>query len=141
LVDEITENAKSWIERFEIRDRLEPLFAEALEDSSITAWIAANDLVAEMALDFLQERTTAVPAKVSLISFDNSLTAAARRLTSYDFNIEGSIRMALDYLIAPSRTRRRIIEVDGWMAERDTAGPAARSSRRFSHFVGCEGSS
>jgi DNA-binding LacI/PurR family transcriptional regulator/DNA-binding transcriptional regulator YhcF (GntR family) len=100
------------------------LCSKALGDASITAWIAANDLTAVMALEFLREARVAVPEKISLISFDDSSIAVTNNLTSYNFNLStvaaAMISHALNRSIPGQYKRAQKIYISGTVIERGT---------------------
>lgn len=107
---------------------LAPLLRSALQDRSITAWVAANDTVAMTCLDFLKAEGIAVPGKLSVVGFDDSLEASANKLTSYNFNAGPLMHAMLEHVIAPRRGGRSrrptdTTEVEGFITERETAGP------------------
>jgi DNA-binding transcriptional regulator YhcF (GntR family) len=106
----------------EIYEKMQPLFEKALQDSSITAWVMANDFAATIAIDYLKERNIRVPDDLSIISFDNTLDAMEYQLTSYDFNNHGIITLMLRSILAPHTVKPKrkgvCIEVDGTLVIR-----------------------
>ncbi|MBD3347397.1 MAG: GntR family transcriptional regulator [Chitinivibrionales bacterium] len=108
----------------EYRQQLHALFAQALKDPGITAWVAANDDVALAALDFLNRKNIAVPGRISLIGFDDTTEALQHHLTSYNFNIQTLMRLMLSYVVNTRSLpqRKRAVEVDGMIVERATVG-------------------
>jgi len=115
----------------EIYEKMRPFFESALEDSSITAWVMANDFSATIAIDFLKKRGVKIPEELSVISFDNTLDAMEYQLTSYDFNNQGIITMMLRFILAPATIKpargNGCIEVDGTLVvRRSTAAIAQR---------------
>jgi DNA-binding transcriptional regulator YhcF (GntR family) len=106
----------------EIYQKMVPLFNKALKDTTVTAWLMANDYSATLALDYLKEKQIAVPERVAMIAFDNTLDAMEYQLTSYDFNNTGIVNIMLRYIISPSASpatgRNEIIEVEGSIVER-----------------------
>lgn len=122
------------ISRAELRRDLDPLFAQALSDSSITTWVCNNDSVATVALDYLKEAGRSVPEEISVVGFDNSPEALDFNLTSYDFNAEGSVLAMLHYALGTLWPTHRKpgtpVEMDGFLVERGTlarARPGAAS--------------
>jgi len=124
--------------RFALRDtllehRFTQLFEEALGNSAITAWVAANDRVAAAALTFLHKRKVFVPRDISLVGFDDSELAHLHHLTSYNFNPAATINHMINWILDPSRPtdekQRAPITVSGFITHRHTVRPLpARSS-------------
>jgi DNA-binding transcriptional regulator YhcF (GntR family) len=85
---------------------LAPAFEEALADSAVTAWVAANDVVALAAHDWLRHRGVAVPQTVSLVGFDDSYQAFSREMTSYNFGARSFASAVLEYLVNPTAYNR-----------------------------------
>lgn len=81
----------------------EPLFERALGDRSITAWVAFNDLVGCLALDFLAARGIRTPRDIAVAGFDDTLQAFMRGLTSYSFNVRQAVRTIVEHLAQPSK--------------------------------------
>ncbi len=113
----------------EIYRKMSPLFAKALADKEITAWIFANDFAATLALDFLKTAGIRIPCDLSVIGFDNSLDAMEYQMTSYDFNTTGIINAMIRYIISPNVIpMQNKIEVEGAIIERRStariSGPA-----------------
>jgi DNA-binding LacI/PurR family transcriptional regulator len=104
--------------------RLAPLLKKALAEKSITAWACANDMAALMALSFLKSRTIAVPGRISVVGFDNSLESMKAGLTTYDFNRSAAFYAALRYVISGtlpgSASGRRPLNISGYLVARAT---------------------
>jgi DNA-binding LacI/PurR family transcriptional regulator/DNA-binding transcriptional regulator YhcF (GntR family) len=111
-----------------IRKVLTGLHEETLRDRPITAWVAANDSVAVIALEFLHEHGIQVPQDLSVVSFDDSVQAIVNQITSYNFNIPAIMGAAFRHIIQvearPSYGRARVLNIDGMIVERQTAGKA-----------------
>ncbi len=65
--------------------RMEQVFQEAVRISAATAWVAVNDLVALMALEFLRRHRVPVPRAISVAGFDDTVESFRAGLTSYNF--------------------------------------------------------
>ncbi len=104
------------------KEVLLPLMEEALT-SEATAWVAANDRVAEMCLNFLTSRGISVPGEVSLLGFDDSVTAFVRKITSYGFDRRGLYHTMVEHLVRPTAMgpRRRVFDAEGAVRARDTS--------------------
>jgi DNA-binding transcriptional regulator YhcF (GntR family) len=108
---------------------LEPLFEQALSDSEITAWIAANDLTAIHALRYLRRfRKIPVPRMLSVAGFDNTLESFEHKLTTFNFNVPALTHIMLSFVVAPLRRLRRNsdypLEIEGLIIQRETCGRA-----------------
>ncbi|MBD3422558.1 MAG: GntR family transcriptional regulator [Chitinivibrionales bacterium] len=107
-----------------IYELLLPIMTRALHNTSSTAWIGANDVVAAIAFDFLSRNGVRIPEDISLIGFDDSLEALKLRLTSYNFNLPGLSHAMLQHIIQPESICRfqksRIIDIDGTLVVRDS---------------------
>ncbi|MBD3422375.1 MAG: GntR family transcriptional regulator [Chitinivibrionales bacterium] len=82
----------------EVLRQTAPLFEKALSDHRITCWITANDIIAMGALDFLAARVQGVPDDISIISFDDSVDAVEKRLTSFNFNVQGAVNAMINFI-------------------------------------------
>ena len=108
----------------ELYYRLAEKFEEALRDKKITAWIAANDLVGMLALDYLKRRNVAVPKKISVFGFDNSTTGVLSGLSSFDFNELAAINAMISHCLKPRQFTKRfpnaVVQIEGKVMERGT---------------------
>lgn len=114
----------------EIFQKMTPLFANALKNKDITAWLMANDYSATLAIDYLKEQKIKVPEEMSVIAFDNSIEAMEYQLTSFDFNNNAIMNLMLRYILSPSSLplseRNKVMEVDGMLVERLSVARLAR---------------
>jgi DNA-binding LacI/PurR family transcriptional regulator/DNA-binding transcriptional regulator YhcF (GntR family) len=115
------------------RERMRPYFEAALRDRAITAWVAYNDLLAFVALEFLRLRHVRLPERLSLVGFDDSLEAVGNGLASYNFNVNAIVHAMLEHVLGSAARRascRETVEVPGFVVPRATAGvaPAAGSA-------------
>lgn len=99
-----------------IADKLRPLLDRLISRRDISAWVAANDIMALHCLDYLRRHR--VDTSVSIVGFDNTPAAADRKVSSYDFNTVASVKNAIRFLLAPSAPqfrapRHRVIATDG----------------------------
>ncbi|MBN1669452.1 MAG: GntR family transcriptional regulator [Kiritimatiellae bacterium] len=100
---------------------MEPYFAEALADKTVTAWACSDENLAVSAVDFLRKRGARIPEDMSVIGINNDEDAFVRRVTTYDF-----LKRHLGYLAAhcilgdiPVRMRRgRLLLCPGQIVER-----------------------
>jgi DNA-binding GntR family transcriptional regulator len=104
------------------------MFSRALSDKSITAWVAANDWVALKAIEFLRKKHIRMPEQISLVSFDDSQSAIAYKLTSYNLNVLSIVNAALshilDYSVRPKKKGPDCVEIEGIIVERESSGRA-----------------
>ena len=110
-------------------ESLEPLFRQALADTSITAWVVANDRTALYAFDFLGQRGVRIPGRISVISYDNSSESLVNNLTSYSFNTSGIAHAMIFHCLYPRQFKRkrtdRCREIEGLIIERRSTGTAS----------------
>jgi DNA-binding LacI/PurR family transcriptional regulator len=120
------------MQREQIRPLLVPLMERALQDRSITAWVAANDNVALECLDYLKSRGVRVPRDLSLVGFDDPLEAFFRRITTYNYNAGAIVHAMLSHVLSTVGRRPRgaatqePVVVEGFMNVRGSTA-AARS--------------
>jgi DNA-binding transcriptional regulator YhcF (GntR family) len=69
-----------------IMDTIKPHLDNIIQNTAITAVIAANDHCALLALDYLKSRGIGIPSRISIAGFDNSFSALLNGLTSYSFD-------------------------------------------------------
>jgi len=109
----------------EMQRWLKPRLEEALADRDITAWVLVNDHVASYAHDILARHNMKPPHRVSLISFDDSLAALRKGITSYNFNASAHATAMLDHLLRPfSSGRSGIMELKGSIIQRRSTAAA-----------------
>jgi DNA-binding LacI/PurR family transcriptional regulator/DNA-binding transcriptional regulator YhcF (GntR family) len=114
--------------RTRMGSHLEPLFEQAIAVPSITAWVAANDYIAVCAKEFLHARGVAVPGRISLVSFDDSVSAMTHRITSYNFNLAGIVGAAFRHILQSKphslAPQPRTVEIPGTIVGRETTARA-----------------
>jgi len=111
---------------------LRPVLRKTLT-SGATALVGCNDAVALAVLDYAHSRQApSVPARLSVVGFDDSLGALFSELTSYNFNVSGAERRAVDFLLhpEPGRGPGRIHYVAGFIVERGSTARAATEGAR-----------
>jgi DNA-binding LacI/PurR family transcriptional regulator/DNA-binding GntR family transcriptional regulator len=104
-----------------------PLFAKALNNNSITAWVGYNDRAALAAQSFLSEKRIKVPEAISIVGFDDIPQTFGSGLTSYNFNMSRVVELLIEHILSP-RSRRganqmHSMELPGFIAERETSAP------------------
>jgi len=109
---------------------MRPLFDRTLAGRSITAWVAVSDMLAFLALGYLTDRGVRLPEELSLVGMDNLTEAFGAGLSSYDFNVPGTVRAMLDHILHYQAGARAtppvgLVEIEGQVMERRTSGPAA----------------
>ncbi|MDD5676218.1 MAG: substrate-binding domain-containing protein, partial [Chitinivibrionales bacterium] len=99
-----------------------PLFARALADPTVTAWVAANDESAFAAMDFLAAARRRVPADISLVGFDDDFNSLFRNLSTYNFNLPALLHQALKHLLHPvfpaAKQAAGPVEIKGYVIQR-----------------------
>ena len=97
-----------------------------------SAIFCANDALAIGALDSLREDGLKVPDDVALIGFDNSLAAAQKRpaLSSIEMPFSDMGKLAVKLLLEAleGKNSSEIFQLPCQLAQRDSCGPALRSS-------------
>jgi len=117
----------------ETAEALHPAFEAALKDKRITAWVGANDMVAILAMHFLQSHGIDIPGDLSLAGFDNDPISMLFRLTTYDFQYERIGYRAAHFLAYPSfqmHTKNKTMDMKGILLPRATVGAAAGKTGR-----------
>lgn len=102
------------------------VFAEALADRTLTAWVCCNDTLGLEVLRFFKSRRVRVPSDISVVGFDNSDRALLAGLTSYSFSSPTAMRKVLQSVIAPNAACAREslvspVELDGVVKPRSSS--------------------
>ncbi|MBD3242516.1 MAG: GntR family transcriptional regulator [Chitinivibrionales bacterium] len=89
-----------------------------------TAIVAWNDAVAQVCMKLLSEDGMQVPREVSIISFDDSDTASAAQITSYNFNEFRTMCEMLDWVtwLRRRQPNRVMPPPQGFITERGSVG-------------------
>lgn len=82
----------------------EEFIKEVSKDSSITAWVCANDHIAVLITDYWNYCSVPLSKRPALIGFDNSFKSFERNISSYEFNTSGEVQNMLNHLIYPNTT-------------------------------------
>lgn len=82
----------------------EEFIKEASKDSSITAWVCANDHIAVLITDYWNYFSMPLSQRPALIGFDNSFISFERNISSYEFNTSGEVQNMLNHLLYPNST-------------------------------------
>jgi DNA-binding LacI/PurR family transcriptional regulator len=109
---------------------LEPVFESLIARRDLTACVCFNDATALAALAFCQRHRVAVPRRLSIAGFDDSIEAFGRGLTSYNFNVPATVSAMFERLLSARRTARpaayaRSSEAPGMVMERRSTGTAS----------------
>ncbi|MBD3418482.1 MAG: hypothetical protein GF398_00035 [Chitinivibrionales bacterium] len=91
-----------------LRRKLDKMFAAALRDKDIQAWVCANVQTAIAALDFLKKKRIAVPGSISVIGFDDSVESLQHNLTSFNFNMRACAHCALNFILRKQYSRNPV---------------------------------
>lgn len=108
-----------------LRESVLLLCDQAHKIGDATAWILVNDTCAACALEFLEDKKVAVPAKISIISFDDLPVALTSGISSFNFNYPAVMIAMLGYIANPRLypLSRQVIEIQGQIIARRTVGP------------------
>jgi DNA-binding LacI/PurR family transcriptional regulator len=104
---------------------LEPHMRGVVKDRSVTAWVGVNECVAVACLQFLRGNGVAVPQKVSVVGFDDTLEAGIHGLTSYSFSGPAVMHAMIEHAVRPNSPLvaadpHRPVVIPGFMHERGT---------------------
>jgi DNA-binding LacI/PurR family transcriptional regulator len=118
----------NYIHQLKMADRVEPVLNTMLEDSGITACVAANDRMALLVRDHLEKKGVRVPKDMSVIGFDDSKAATDNDLTSYSFAFSEIARKVLGYVLDPRQKQpgreSGLLECEGLLIDRASSGTA-----------------
>lgn len=115
------------LERQFLRVRYEPVFERALMTTHATAWVCASDSLAIAATAFLRKKGVSVPSRISVVGFDDSIEALGADLTSYNFNVAGTVHAIVAHLMGDryaDALEGDCIEVPGHVSIRATTAAA-----------------
>jgi DNA-binding LacI/PurR family transcriptional regulator len=107
-----------------------PAVDSLLPRKDITAYIAASDAVAMAAILRLEAKGLRIPADLSVVGFDDGYDAHLFDLTTCNFNSTAAVQAMVDFIVNPGwrplagGTRDCVVEVNGYVKERGTSGPA-----------------
>jgi len=106
------------------RELLQPLFASALADRSITCWVASDIDTAWFTNDYIQEHNPGL----SLITFGWSPEVTNSRIAAYDFNAAAAVRATIAFLLYPKKRlpgqEGMNLRVMGSIIQRESLRPA-----------------
>jgi DNA-binding LacI/PurR family transcriptional regulator/DNA-binding transcriptional regulator YhcF (GntR family) len=108
---------------------LQPAFKAVAGQRDITAWVCYNDVTGLAALAFCQRHRIAVPQRLSIAGFDDTIEAFGRGLTSYNFNMPATVSAVFEHLLTARLAGRpgtgpRRFETPGMVMERASTGQA-----------------
>lgn len=79
----------------------EQFIREASKNSSITAWVCANDQIAVLITDYWNHNSVPLDSRPAIIGFDNSFKSFERNISTYEFNTYGEVQHMLNHLLYP----------------------------------------
>jgi DNA-binding LacI/PurR family transcriptional regulator len=102
------------------------VFASALQETRITAWVCVNDRLAIAAREFLNRSNIAVPDRLSLVGFDNHSLGQVMGLTTYDFRYQTLGAIAVECIARPLavKSKNNTIVLEGTLLPRRSTGRA-----------------
>lgn len=104
---------------------LKPLLEKALGDSTITAWIGADQTVAIIANRFLDEAGLTAPRQVSVISVDDDTDLSDQGITACNLCLDQMGYLAAHCLLGDipiKKDKRGVVECPPKIIERGTVG-------------------
>lgn len=106
------------------------LASKALHAPGVTAWVGSNAMTALILDDFLTSRHVRIPDMMSVVGFDDTSLTATRRLTTYSFNPQAAVTLAMHHILSPAPLRKpgpcRTVRVEGYVNARASASPPVR---------------
>jgi DNA-binding LacI/PurR family transcriptional regulator/DNA-binding transcriptional regulator YhcF (GntR family) len=131
VTNALTSSIDSLANELSFRDRLDAFmtagFEQALKIKGATAWVCANDVICVAASAFLGKKRIAVPGKLSIVGFDDTVDAIHNLISSYNFNIPSIVELMLSHVLGmplPFPASQDVIEIDGTVVERRSTGKA-----------------
>ena len=110
-------------------DRFIPLCERALAHGTATAWVAAEDQIAVLALyPFLKRKRLSAPRDISIVGFNNIPESLSHGLTTYDFNPAAAGLLAIDFFVSPDHApayvdkKNNRIRDGGYIVDRGSVG-------------------
>lgn len=89
---------------------------------NVSVWICENDNRALSLLRFCKAAGIAVPARISIIGFDDSFEASTSNLSTYNFDFPAIARRAVSFIVNPKNEAYlesgQVIECEGHIVER-----------------------
>ena len=118
-VEGVAQSVSALLRDRDVLANLDALFARALDDRSITAWVGANDDIALLAWTWLSSKKIRVGEEISLVGFDNTLRGQEAGLSSIGFREEELAVAMLDFVASPKRWRSgEVVELEGTLVVR-----------------------
>jgi len=84
-----------------LQKALTPRLRQALSDTSITAWVAANDNVGVECVNFLADAKADVARRLSVVGVGNTEEALLHNMTSYSLNYPALMSAMLSHVLHP----------------------------------------
>jgi DNA-binding LacI/PurR family transcriptional regulator len=103
---------------------IKPLVDKVISDSSVTALVCVNDLIARLVNEYWNHRGLTKEQRPALIGFDNSFTSIEQQISTYEFNTQGEIQNMINHLRYPGTLLYKknipVIRISGRVIERDS---------------------
>jgi len=77
----------------------------ALRRRDVSLWVVDGDITALLCLAELNRRGIEPPEAISLVTFDDSFSMSARRVTAYHFDTAATAEAMISYVLGPTRRR------------------------------------
>lgn len=116
----------NYVNLISLQKGVDKALEQALNQHHPSVLIGGSDRVALCCLNFLHSRDKTVPGEYSVVGFDNEVEGMSRELTSYDFDVEGSLSRLLHFVLLPKEVRRGRSIDTGYVVERASSGRKVR---------------
>lgn len=119
-------NLGRFVDRMHLRAQLTPTFAHIVQAGTHDVLVGDNDIIALLALEYLRSHGVRVPQTIGVAGFDDTVTAIGNGLTSYNWNVPGTVRSMMQFITRPRehdrlfRRKGHSVEVDGMVMARAT---------------------
>lgn len=122
-LEAVVESGQALLRDRELLLAMDGLFEKALRTPGLTAWVCANDDVARIAWNWLDDRGVAVGRDLALVGFDNTMAAQTAGLTSMSFLEDDLASGMVSYLLDPGHWRSNgVVSLVGSLVVRGSSG-------------------
>lgn len=100
---------------------------DILRDPAISAVVCSHDALGGLCVRYLERRGVDMPGRLSVCSFDDSATATAYSITSYNFGRVACVHRAVSHVLYPPRPSRPLacppgaVTMEGYLPVRESS--------------------